>query len=195
LSVATVLGVGLCAALPYYRPRNSVPEPRTAAAPSELTLRRSDSPLVLPARSDISPARELESVTPASAQLTSLTAAPLAPAPDLGKLAPPPTLPVSFQPTTDSFTPGQWRPSREPPVDYLRRQAGAARPARRYRLRDGDTLEKLAQRFLGSADRAEEIYELNRDVLTRPDLLPLGVTIVIPSQARVGDLDSALKER
>jgi len=54
-----------------------------------------------------------------------------------------------------------------------------ARP-RRYRLRDGDTLEKIAERFLANRGRAGEIFEANRDVLTRADLLPVGVTIVLP---------------
>ena len=51
---------------------------------------------------------------------------------------------------------------------------------RTYTLRDGDTLAKLAKRHLGSADRANEIYQLNRDRLTNADLLPVGVEIELP---------------
>jgi nucleoid-associated protein YgaU len=54
---------------------------------------------------------------------------------------------------------------------------------RTYVLRDGDTLEKLAERFLGSPARAVELYEANRPYLTQPDLLPVGVTIMIPPEA------------
>jgi nucleoid-associated protein YgaU len=54
-------------------------------------------------------------------------------------------------------------------------------PAKRHVLRDGDTLSALAQRYLGSASRANEIYEFNRQILKDPDLLPIGKTIQIPS--------------
>jgi nucleoid-associated protein YgaU len=47
-------------------------------------------------------------------------------------------------------------------------------------LTDGDSLERLAQQYLGDAARAEEIYALNRDVLPAPDLLPLGRIIRLP---------------
>ena len=45
---------------------------------------------------------------------------------------------------------------------------------------DGDTLAALAQRYLGSAARALEIYEANRNVLSDPRLLPIGAELKIP---------------
>jgi nucleoid-associated protein YgaU len=45
---------------------------------------------------------------------------------------------------------------------------------------DGDTLAALAQRYLRSASRANEIFEANRDVLRDPALLPIGVELKIP---------------
>jgi nucleoid-associated protein YgaU len=56
-----------------------------------------------------------------------------------------------------------------------------------YHLRDGDTLEKLAERYLGSRDRAIEIYEANREVLPKPDLLPVGTAITIPPRLTGAD--------
>lgn len=47
---------------------------------------------------------------------------------------------------------------------------------------DGDTLAGLAERYLGSAARAEEIYRANRDVLADPALLPIGVELKIPRE-------------
>ena len=41
-------------------------------------------------------------------------------------------------------------------------------------------LENLAERFLANRERAAEIFDSNRGVLARPDLLPVGVTIVLP---------------
>jgi hypothetical protein len=49
-----------------------------------------------------------------------------------------------------------------------------------HQIADGDTLLKLAGHYLGRGDRYLEIYELNRDVLASPDLLPIGVVLKIP---------------
>jgi nucleoid-associated protein YgaU len=47
-------------------------------------------------------------------------------------------------------------------------------------VRDGDTLELLAQSYLGNPDRAYEIYEENRHLLPGPNLLPIGAELTIP---------------
>ncbi len=52
---------------------------------------------------------------------------------------------------------------------------------RRHKIADGDTLSGLAVRYLGSADRYREIYELNRETLANPDLLPIGTELKIPA--------------
>ncbi|MHC4180883.1 MAG: LysM peptidoglycan-binding domain-containing protein [Planctomycetota bacterium] len=57
-------------------------------------------------------------------------------------------------------------------------------PLRTHKIVDGDTLEALASAYLGSADRWLEIYELNRDVLPSPALLPIGVQLKIPPLGR-----------
>jgi nucleoid-associated protein YgaU len=46
---------------------------------------------------------------------------------------------------------------------------------------DGDSLAKLAGRYLDDPQRANEIYELNRHLLSHPDVLPIGAELVIPS--------------
>lgn len=51
-----------------------------------------------------------------------------------------------------------------------------------HRVIDGDTLASLAQRYLKDAARQQEIYDANRDVLTNPDLLPIGQPLKIPSR-------------
>ncbi len=50
-----------------------------------------------------------------------------------------------------------------------------------HRIADGDTLSRLAHRYLGSSSRFREIFEANRDRLPSPDLLPIGVVIRIPT--------------
>ena len=49
-----------------------------------------------------------------------------------------------------------------------------------HKIVDGDSLALFAQRYLGSASRAMEIYEANRNVLVHPEILPIGTELKIP---------------
>ena len=55
---------------------------------------------------------------------------------------------------------------------------------RTHKIVDGDTLRGLANRYLGDAGRALEIYEVNRDVLPSPEVLPIGADLKIPSRQK-----------
>ena len=55
---------------------------------------------------------------------------------------------------------------------------------RSHRIVDGDTLEILAERYLGSVSRSGEIFAANRAVLTKPELLPIGEWIHIPPRKK-----------
>ena len=44
---------------------------------------------------------------------------------------------------------------------------------------DGDSLTRLARRYLGNAARWREIFEANAGVLEVPDVLPIGVELRI----------------
>jgi phage tail protein X len=179
-----VVLVGLCAALPFRQSTPSLAPVSRPVVPLALTLRQPASPLELAPKNDVSPAVGLEaiaaSVAPAASDPRVLAAER---SPDLKNLAPPPALPVSFQPLAERPPASDWRPER-PPLPAK----PAAKP-RRYRVRDGDTLEKLAERFLANRERAAEIFEANRHVLARPDLLPLGVTIILPSRESTEELE------
>ncbi len=48
---------------------------------------------------------------------------------------------------------------------------------------DGDSLAKLAGRYLDDPRRAEEILQLNRGLLSDPQLLPIGVELLIPPRS------------
>ena len=52
----------------------------------------------------------------------------------------------------------------------------------RHRVVEGDTLRRLAERYLGDRERYLDLYEANGDVLFHPRLLPIGIEIVIPDQ-------------
>lgn len=51
-----------------------------------------------------------------------------------------------------------------------------------HRIVDGDSLTELSQRYLGTSERFLEIYEINRDRLASPHILPIGTEIVIPTR-------------
>ena len=81
--------------------------------------------------------------------------------------------------------------AKEPPdlaPRYGESQGAAAYEVRRlptvstatHVLRDGDTLQDIARRYLGDADRWQEIYELNRQALPDPDILPIGLELRLP---------------
>ena len=91
----------------------------------------------------------------------------------------PPRLARDYSPL-QAEGPGRTRSTtmRLPEAVGVRRTAG--RDERRHRIADGDTLPRLAERYLGSAERYLEIYEHNRDVLRTPGELPIGLELRIP---------------
>jgi nucleoid-associated protein YgaU len=82
-----------------------------------------------------------------------------------------------------------WGPRREASrwgvsLGQMLPEPGRAPAATTHKIVDGDTLSRLAERYLGSADRATEIFEANRDVLSHPQILPIGAELRIPPQER-----------
>ena len=64
-------------------------------------------------------------------------------------------------------------------------EASAASTAQRDRVhivQDGDSLERLAQRYYGSERYAAFLYSVNRAVLRSPQILPTGASWRIPAQ-------------
>lgn len=53
-------------------------------------------------------------------------------------------------------------------------------PAATYVVRDGDDLTAIAVRLYGHPAAAERLWEANRDRLTSPQLLPIGVSLRVP---------------
>ncbi len=51
---------------------------------------------------------------------------------------------------------------------------------RDYTIQKGDTLDKIAQRYLGAAYRWKYLFELNKDRIKDPNKLKAGTVIVIP---------------
>ncbi len=49
-----------------------------------------------------------------------------------------------------------------------------------YTVQSGDTLSKLAKDHLGDAKRYMDIFNINKDVLTNPDMIKVGQKIKLP---------------
>ena len=64
--------------------------------------------------------------------------------------------------------------------DPIQRQPSAGESFVQHIVTDGDTLPSIAQRYLGDAARAQELFELNRDRLQHPDVLPIGMVLKAP---------------
>jgi nucleoid-associated protein YgaU len=60
----------------------------------------------------------------------------------------------------------------------------AVKKGRHHKIRDGDTLESLALRYLDDEGRANEIFAANRTILNDPTLLPIGAQLTIPDEDR-----------
>jgi nucleoid-associated protein YgaU len=88
---------------------------------------------------------------------------------------PPPSLAPGY-PEHESPVKARWGVS----MDMMLPVAKPAEDAHSHTVVDGDTLAALAERYLGSAARAEEIYQANRDILHDPRLLPIGVELKLP---------------
>ena len=67
--------------------------------------------------------------------------------------------------------------------EHLSVQIPADRRVRRHRIIQGDTMESIAQHYLGDRNRLEEIVAINSHLLTHPDILPLGEYLIIPPAA------------
>ncbi len=97
----------------------------------------------------------------------------------------PPTFQKNFNPVGALLAPIEGVPIEEPLDDepgwnhVAANEFSGSKPLV-HRISDGDTLSKIAQRYLGGGDRYLEIFELNRDVLASPNLLPIGAVLKIP---------------
>ena len=52
--------------------------------------------------------------------------------------------------------------------------------AKTYTVKAGDNLRKIAKAQLGDADKWEEIYEANQDIIKDPNVIRVGMELEIP---------------
>ncbi len=89
--------------------------------------------------------------------------------------SPPPM--SSNYPENKTATSSRWGASMEMMLPVVKT---ADETPQTHRIVDGDTLAALAERYLGDASRAGEIFEANRGVIASPELLTIGVELKIP---------------
>ena len=203
LMIAVVIAVGLLAALPFFRERPKPLAVRTERLeeglswPRAVPLRVSQIATESPAHAAAILSREAAEQEPLPSSLRSSPRIEGEPVPQL--LAPP-TMLNRFPSSAHPFEPvvtmrpnsgmildrenGGLPPSRSTllRVDRVDDDATDQAPTRTHRIRDGDTLELLAEHYLGSAGRYLEIFAANSDRLADPDLLPIGRELVIPDR-------------
>lgn len=51
-----------------------------------------------------------------------------------------------------------------------------------YEVKSGDSLSKIAKEFYGDVMRYKEIFELNTDILSNPDLIKVGQNLKMPKK-------------
>ncbi|QDU28404.1 hypothetical protein ETAA8_35040 [Anatilimnocola aggregata] len=167
----------------------------TWSLPQDLTLQVNPN-------SGSSPAPDLQPVISSSAPPGTLTrpasynAIP-ANEPPLESLPAPPFLPMAYESLLVPVRPTNHAPAASdlpvhepllPSADELT-AIEREKPSplwRRHRIVEGDTLTGLAERYLGDASRAGEIHVANIDRLASPQILPLGVTLLIPPRIPAG---------
>ncbi len=82
----------------------------------------------------------------------------------------------------DLLTTDRQRPSPPTTAPVPQPVAPAAPPATRvYTVRPGDSLSAIALRIMGSADRWQQLYELNRNAIDNPDAIQVGTVLKVPT--------------
>ena len=171
-----VIALGVCGALPFRRTADlaevipAVPIPSGLALSADVALQLPGSPT---AASDAAPTASPWDTIPPEADGTERAN----PSESL-RMVPLPSLPDRFQPLESEATVVS---SREGVISEPPQLPTQVKRSRRHKIRDGDTLESLALRYLDDESRSSEIYNANRSVLNDPALLPIGVELTIPS--------------
>ncbi len=91
-----------------------------------------------------------------------------------------------LQPIQAARTPGPVSP---PPWPTAEEES-----VRSHVIVDGDSLAKLAGRYLDDPRRSEEIFALNRGLLSDPELLPIGAELKIPPRGDTGGIGSSMPQ-
>jgi nucleoid-associated protein YgaU len=59
---------------------------------------------------------------------------------------------------------------------------------KKYTVKAGDNLRKIAKEQLGDAEKWEEIYDANKDLINDPNVIQVGMELKIPKDKPKSDL-------
>jgi nucleoid-associated protein YgaU len=187
LTATCILGLGFVLAWPFRRPADQreyqpLPEDR----PSE-PMRASNGDAIVAAPFAL-PTAIAESMAPTVAHMASTAETVPSSSPQKLNgfdLANHPALSEHGSPNGETTVSAAPVPATRPAYTIVSEQLGNP-PQNSWRdevlhiVANGDTLEKLAERYLNDAGRAMEIFDVNRDQLNNPHLLPIGVELRVP---------------
>ena len=171
-----VISAGACAALPFRNAavnapsdvHNAAESPGAVTPRNELTLQ-----LTIPTTPVAVPTNQGEREAQSAAAKTMPAPQPQEVRRD--ELQAPPSIAAAFQPlaatspaATEEATP----------------TTNTDEPQQRHRIADGDTLEAIAEHYLGNRDQWLSIFEANDGLLTDRNILPIGKEILIPQVRR-----------
>ena len=66
------------------------------------------------------------------------------------------------------------------PAPAATAQQGSTEAGKKYTVKAGDTLSKIAKEFYGNANEYNKIFEANQDKLQSPDKIQVGQELTIP---------------
>lgn len=178
-----VMALGLLGALPFRHSPGSDANTSDQKAADDVMLGKGVA-LQVPGQSistpshvpELRPMPEKEAAKPAKEELSESRLA--------RNFPPPPQLPDEYYPLYRPEKRQQVEAGRVVSSDMVspaKHDASDRQRRTTHTIRDGDTLPLLAQRYLGDPERGEEIVEANRAALSDPEVLPIGLEIIIPS--------------
>ncbi len=188
LGIIVVLG-GVCAALPFQRRASRQVTVEPAANTETIEWRSNDFTLEVTAQDQPLPGSPYADDRPRSPAFGGANGVTVNSQASLDDISQPPALAGAYQAATavasngTGSVPDSGGPSGTTREAVSDSTAAAATPlqsvAITHEIAVGDTLEALAEEHLGSRLRWTEIYNANPEILDNPEVLPLGVTIVI----------------
>lgn len=166
--------MGFALALPFRRTHDAHSAAPAAPSPAAPTgdVRRLAAPVVLDGQ--FSPQEPIAAANASVAVATDAAPAP-AVAADSGDAAVAPPLDAK---AADEIVAARPVYAADAPADD--EAAAISGGYRIHVIHNGDTLERLAERYLGDRLRSLELFDLNRDLLENPHLLPIGAELRIP---------------
>lgn len=82
-------------------------------------------------------------------------------------------------------TPGSTDAAAQPTTPTSKPAPAASRAT--YKVETGDTLTRIAKKILGDGKRWREIYELNRDKISSPDVVVVGTELKLPAVTKTAE--------